>query len=385
MLRSRTRIIACAAIAAGAMLSATEPTTAGETRGFLVSWFHTAQYFDAKGRDCPKGINPGPEIYYRRELAYAGKSQAEIDDYIKRFLDLSHMGDNTPTVQMRGRVNGKATDVYAVPTSVPDPHIFVVEGPYGYGFNMDGKDKQSDFIDPDTNEHGVDNQLYRVTGCIQEIRPHAADEYAPLPTSYWSVVVEVMPALLLEVSGIDDYKNDDDVTVSFYRAQERAQRDSNGGMLGGLSFRVDPNPRWHTTLRGRIKDGVIYTDEANLNIATDPFVMPEHKFKKTRMRLEIGADGNLKGRMGAYHAWYPFYWVYGVGTWGVEATNNIDLPGLYYALRRNADADPDPKTGENSSLSLAYQIDAVPAFVIHDEKTSAQKQALPRGKLARSE
>jgi hypothetical protein len=347
--------------------------SASETKGFLISWFHTAQYYDDKGRDCPKGINPGPEQYYRRELASIGKSQAEIDDYISKFLDLSHMGDNTPTVQMRGRVNGKPTDVYANPTSVKDPNIYVVEGPYGYGFNMDGKDKPGDFVDPDTKEKGVDNQLYRVTGCIQEIRPHAANEYAPLPTSYWSVVVEVMPAMLLEVSGIDNDQNDDDVTVAIYRGQERAQRDSNGGMLSGLSFRVDPNPRWHNIMHGRIKNGVIYTDQKDLEIATDPFVMPEMKFKNARLRLAIDKDGNLSGKLGAYHKWYPFYWVYGVGTWGVEATNNIDLPGLYYALKKNADADPDPKTGENQSLSLAYQIDGVPAFVVHDEKKSAQK------------
>ena len=375
------RSIVAGALAACIAVSA-HAGEAGKSKGFLVSWFHVAQYFDAQGRDCPHGINPGPEQYYRRELAAIGKSKAEIDDYIKNFLDLSKMSDTAPVVQMRGRVNGQPTDVYAHPDSVPDPQIYTVEGPYSYGFNLDSKEDTGNFIEPDSGEKGIDNQLYRVTNCINEIRPHSPTEYAPLPTSYWSVVQEVMPAMLIELSGIDDEQNDDDVTVAFYRAQERAQSDSNGGMLGGLSFHIDPNPRWHNIMHGKIKNGVVTTEPTNLNIATDPFVMPEHKFTRARLRLQIAANGNMKGRLGAYHAWYPYYWMYGVGTWGVEATNNIDLPGLYYALKRAADADPDPKTGENTSISLAYQIDAVPAFVIHDDQPTAGKV---RGKLARSE
>jgi hypothetical protein len=375
------RHFVASALAACISTSAVAADT-GKSKGFLVSWFHVAQYYDTEGRDCPKGLNPGPEQYYRRELAAIGKSQAEIDAYIANFLDLSRMGDNAPMVQMRGRIDGKPTDVYAHPYSVPDPNIYVIEGPNGYGFNLDGKDKPGDFYDPDTGEKGVDNQLYRVMGCINEIRPHSPTEYAPLPTSYWSVVQEVMPAMLIEISGIDNEQNDDDVTVAIYRAQERAQSNSNGGLLGGLSFHIDPNPRWHNIMRGKIKDGVITTEPTNLNIATDPFVMPEHKFTQARLRLQIAENGDMKGRLGAYHAWYPYYWMYGVGTWGVEATNNIDLPGFYYALKKNADADPDPKTGENTSISLAYQIDAVPAFIIHDDQTKAGRA---RGKLARSE
>jgi hypothetical protein len=373
-------LAACISTAAFAGDTAAQAT--GKTKGFLVTWFHTAQYFDPQGRDCPHGINPGPEQYYRRELAAIGKSKAEIDEYIKNFLDLSKMGDSAPVVQMRGRVNGQPTDVYAHPDSVPDPHIYIVEGPNSYGFNLDGREDTGNFTDPETGEKGVDNQLYRVTNCINEIRPHSPTEYAPLPTSYWSVVQEVMPALLIEISGIDDEQNDDDVTVTMYRAQERAQADSNGGMLAGLSFHIDPNPRWHNVMHGKIVNGVVITEPTNLNIATDPFVMPELKFTKARMRLKIDDKGNMKGKLGAYHAWYPYYWMYGVGTWGVEATNNIDLPGLYYALKKNADADPDPKTGENTSISLAYQVDAVQAFIIHDDQPVAGKA---RGKLAKAE
>ena len=54
------------------------PAAAAETKGFVVSWFHIAEYADPQGRDCPHGVNDGPEIYYRRELKQSGLPQAQM-------------------------------------------------------------------------------------------------------------------------------------------------------------------------------------------------------------------------------------------------------------------------------------------------------------------
>ena len=40
----------------------------------------------------------------------------------------------------------------------------------------------------------------------------------------------------------------------------------------------------------------------------------------------------------------------------------MDLAGVYYAMRRLADGVPDPATGENTAISAAYFLEAVPAF-----------------------
>jgi hypothetical protein len=156
------------------------PATAGQTRGFVVSWFNQAEYADPQNRDCPHGVNDGPEIYYRRELTQSGLPKAEVDKYINEFLDLSKAQKTIPVAQMRGRINGKPADVYAIPTSMPDPHLKLVEGPMGYGFDLDGKNKKGDFTDPDTGETGVDNQLYRVIGCINELKTHTLTDRPPL-------------------------------------------------------------------------------------------------------------------------------------------------------------------------------------------------------------
>ncbi|HLG87033.1 MAG TPA: hypothetical protein VKZ79_07535 [Alphaproteobacteria bacterium] len=50
--------------------------------------------------------------------------------------------------------------------------------------------------------------------------------------------------------------------------------------------------------------------------------------------------------------------------------NNIDCPGLYSAMRTLADGDRNPKTGACSAISVAFDLEAIPAFVIHPQKTA---------------
>jgi hypothetical protein len=49
------------------------------------------------------------------------------------------------------------------------------------------------------------------------------------------------------------------------------------------------------------------------------------------------------------------------------------MPAFYYAMKRLADSSPDPKTGENKEISTAYEVEAVPAFVIHTEDKNDKK------------
>ena len=44
----------------------------------------------------------------------------------------------------------------------------------------------------------------------------------------------------------------------------------------------------------------------------------------------------------------------------------IDLIGVFYDLKRFADAAPDPLTGENTAISAAHFIEAVPAFHVNE-------------------
>ena len=42
----------------------------------------------------------------------------------------------------------------------------------------------------------------------------------------------------------------------------------------------------------------------------------------------------------------------------------MQLPGVYYALQRNADFSPTGPAGEKTHISYAMRVDALPAFVM---------------------
>jgi hypothetical protein len=113
-------------------------------------------------------------------------------------------------------------------------------------------------------------------------------------------------------------------------------------------------------LRGRIVDGVITTDPVKkfqMNMGLDPLLT----MQDGQMRLEILADGNLKGVLAGYVDWRRIMEAnsnsYGEQFFGYQS------PGLYHALKRAADGMKDPITGECNSISAAYEIEGVPAYI----------------------
>jgi hypothetical protein len=79
--------------------------------------------------------------------------------------------------------------------------------------------------------------------------------------------------------------------------------------------------------------------------------------------LEMKPDGSLTGYVGGYRPWEAVYkgWVNARGT-VIEVLTWVQLPAVYYALRRNADYSPTG--GEKTHISFAMRIDALPAFVM---------------------
>jgi hypothetical protein len=371
----RARKAVLGSLAAGAALAALSgAAAASETRGFVVGWFYPAIYFADEA--CPDGPNPLSEVFYHRILKDMGYTPAEVEKHLEGFPNEGTYKEIT-TVRGRNKEN-----VFANPTSVPDPGMKYAQGTKSYGFNLDGKEDANSFTDPETGEKGVDNQLFRVLGCVQSHRapPPARPTYLQ---AIWDILRDQMPAFVIEVSGIDDMKNDDDVEVGIYRALEPPQRDTTGETRGDMTFRIDPDPRSQNHVHGRIKDGMLITDTAEtIHLVGDPFAIPEFNFKKAKLRLTFAEDGSAKGILGAYHDWRPIYWHYGSAGWVVEHSSGIEIPAVYYGLKKFADAFPDPKTGENTAISLAYQVEVKPAFLVHPTESSkvAAAPAAPAGK-----
>ncbi len=338
------------------------PASAMETKGFVVSWFHTAGYADKDS--CPKGINPDNIQIWARSLGELGFSPSEAEKIIT--------GDGREwrkLMQMRGKKDGKPANVYLYPLSVPDPQLKPVEGKMAFGFNLDGKNGPKSFQDPDTHLAGVDNEVFRALGCSKMYHVNLPDRpYYEM--TRWDIGSDSMPAWVITVAG-DDLSKDGDVTVTLTRSLRYAYRDAQSKPLADATYVMEPTERSRNVLKGHSKDGVITIEPQDIRIQAEAGIIPEYKFKNAQLRFTIDAKGNLNGYLGGYIAWQSYYWL--IASHGSSSEeSSLDVPGAYYALRKHADADPDPVTGQNTQISSTFRIEAVPARVLPPQAPYAQ-------------
>jgi hypothetical protein len=60
----------------------------------------------------------------------------------------------------------------------------------------------------------------------------------------------------------------------------------------------------------------------------------------------------------------------------------IDCPSFNQAFQRLADFGKDPATGKCSMISAAWDVHAIPAFVIHPEEAQKSASAAPAPQAA---
>ena len=342
-----------------------------EERSFVISWFTDANYFGGE-EDCPDGLNLSSMDFYRRDLSRIGLSQDRIEDLLKDFPGEGGGGQPwVPLVTTRG--NG-TDNVYLHPTTAPDPGLRTVQGRFAYGFNLDKKISGEDFIEPDTEQRGIDNQYYRALGCLRSFRGLPPPGRPAQSENNWDTVRHQMLAWLITVKAPSGFDQDGRVTVTIDRAVEPAIKAANGAIQSDMTYHADPDPRTRHVLGGDFVDGVITTDAADISIIADPFIMAVFNFTNARLRLKISTDGHLEGLVGGYLPWREIWYSFANQGHIKEYAASIDMPGLYYALRRLADGGPKNEDGIHPLISSAYRIEAAPAFValISAETASAR-------------
>jgi hypothetical protein len=333
------------------------------TKSFVLSYFYPANYY---GDDtCPHGLNPLADVFFKRDLKILGMPQAEIDEMFNKDYSVQNGKTTTNWVSVVAtRGNGK-DNVYMHPTTVPDAHLMPASGQFGYGFNLDGRGATSpnSYEDPETHQKGVNNQLFRVLGCVQAYKGYPPPQPPLEPEYRWDYSRAAMGAWLISISP-DDLAKNGDVTVTLESSIDPVTtQDANAHLQSDMTYRVAAHPTSRNVLHGRIEDGVITTDPVTITMACEAYIQPVYEFLKARVRLKIKPDGTLEGLLGGYQPWYPLYWSHANVGYIDERGFGVDAPALYYALRREADAYPDPKTGQNTAISAAYMIEAVPAYV----------------------
>lgn len=354
---SFTLLGAMLAVASAATAELPEPHHKVGRIGYVLTERHWAIHETGGAAECPQGMN----------------SRGSRDLFAQRFPE---NGDIERTVvDTRLRLEG-----YQFHTTTEDEYeslpFYEAQGPISYGLNLDGKAGPEDFQNP-AGEEGIDNQLYRALGCIAGYRKDGP---------YWFFENDFMinngyNRWMIELSDVDDLINDDEVTVTTYRGLDPLFTDATGeGFVSGGTQRVDS--RWGQSfieeVKGKIVDGVLITEP--ITQAKIPWSQPGvsggyHIFRDLQLQLQLTSQG-AEGLMGGYvdidqfnHRfrtnWAMHHQNYGQSSSGSE----------YSALRRLADAYPDPETGANTAISGAVQVNLTQVYIVHPEEpvTSSQE------------
>lgn len=353
---------------AALVLAAATSAQASTTRAFVVGLFVPAM--NSTDDDCPEGKNPNAAGMLHQILADQGMPEADIQKILlaKDFGGQKYAEHAT----FRGRIDGKPANVYRHPLSVPDPKIKLAVSKQAIGFNLDGRVDPNDFTDPLTGEQGVDHELSRVFGCFDRVRgtPESPPTNASVRWGYSTYGY----AWLIQVSGVDNLTNDDQVEVSITRSLQPVIRQGDGPQMY-MTYQVDTDPRMQNNrFKGRIKDGTFVSDApGEFYMISDPLIPPEFHFKQARLRLTFQRDGSLEGFLGGFLPISAIYFPHGDYGAGGEFNAGINYPGIYYAMRRLADTDldADSRTGVRTRISTTYQIRAVPAFLSYPDKRVA--------------
>jgi hypothetical protein len=333
------------------------------TRTYVVDWSEPANYFGAKsgltepGTDCPAGTNP--EIDWVKVLVRAGYTEAEAK-WLRNPANPSrepNHGQNQMAFRGANREN-----VYIHPESTPDPGMTTVTGKIGEGFNLDG-DKATGFISP-TGEVGIDNNFYKALGCAKSYRGPPKLSSGAIATNdtmrngAWTEVI------VIHGTG-DDPMNDANVDVGFYMSKDKLVKDGNGEISPDYTFRIKPS-KLEGLFRAESVNGVVTTSGPTREVwLRDPGAARDLQLLQARLSLTMKEDGSLQGHVGGYRPWMPIYkaLVNSRGT-VVEVLGWIELPAVYYALKRLADYSPPEANGERTHISYAMRVNAIPAFVM---------------------
>jgi hypothetical protein len=293
--------------------------------------------------ECPKGFNIGPREQFAEEFPKDGKKRTLLETQLAREAAIWD------------------------PDTKPDEFPFYeATGKYALGVDLDGKTSAEDF-ESDDGRKGIDNQLFRVVGCIRNYR---LEGELGIITTKWRAQ-KAFNRVVFELTGVDSLRNDPDVTVSYYRTLDNLLAGPTGNYLPGGSQRVDSRwgKRFIASAKGRIVDGVLQSEPfKEILVPEDGMGDPAiNIFKNAQVRFKVtpeGAEGVLAGFLDVEQ------WYYAMNTaWATHhaAYGQASAASIYKALRRLADGFPDPKTGENTAISGAMDLKLVQVYVIHDE------------------
>jgi hypothetical protein len=258
------------------------------------------------------------------------------------------------------------------PESVSDPGFKTLDGPGRFaGFDLDGLVSSQaaptagecahDDFSGMSGEPGFDYQFWRAIGCI---RGFQKDEIAHIVIE--EAVIDGSMTILLDLTGIDDDRNDSEIAVQVFGSTDIPAIGSDGNVLPFATLTIHENEEYHGTVgNGKIVDGVLLAGPMDINLRLNiQIVDGDQTLRDAYLRMEFLPDGTVKGQMFGYQPIFEAYNIFGLqaGPAGAAALS-YTCAGLWQALKGKADGHYDPNTGACSTISVAHRFEGVPAFV----------------------
>ena len=354
---------------AGAMGLIALATGAGKPQdnpdyGFVITKLSPAFYRGDEKIDCPEGRSPT-----LREGFLLTQTSAERARLSKP--------ENSTELERRYKTDyvygPHGADICTSPAAFDTPERPLqrtTQSKVGPGLDLDGaKDDASatphtcghqSFESPD-GEAGVDNQFYRAIACNTFWRG--------APSGGTGDAVRESPltnaAAVMIVRDVQSWQDDPRVEVVIAPSPDDAPTDVQQKIVSDGSLEISPDAKRRTVLVGRIENGVLTTEPADLVLPRSwvGALKGEFIMKRTRLRLKLQPGGQLAGLAGGYRPIDNVMGMYMVGGPGVASVAGLDCASVRKTLRTLADGDPDPKTGACTTVSAAMEFAAAPAFV----------------------
>lgn len=347
---TRTIVVLALAVAGYRGAAAADPTAPKDgTIAYALTNLHWALYQTDDGKsECPDGFNEGNREQFKKRFPETGAPRALLDTQLRWEIDSWY------------------------PTTKPDRFRFLeARGPTALGLNLDGKVGPNDFTSLE-GEAGIDNQLYRVLGCVKNYRgPDGAFQFFDDE----AIGKEQYNRIIIELTGVDSLVNAADVQVTLYRGRDPLLFDATGKkVVPGGSQRIDTRwgARYIRQFQGRITDGILITEPMDIVYPWGPFSLPTDEYMRAaRLRLKL-TPTTAEGLMAGYsdvETWYQQM----IRSYSTHHQNygQTSAPSLYKALRRLADAYPDPKTSANTAISSALRTEFTQVVIVPASRPQA--------------
>lgn len=173
--------------------------------------------------------------------------------------------------------------------------------------------------------------------------------------------------ILVQVDGLDDPRNDDDVSVQIYSSEDSPALGTDNSVLLGATLSIHPDSRFHSgEVRGSVVDGVLTAGPMDLRFPIDIMIVrDELLIHDSWLRVDLLEDG-FEGMVSGYWDVANIRDIIGVPTTDNGNAANFTIEQFDAAMADLADGNYDEGTGLCGSFSTAFRVSGVHAFIVRD-------------------